>query len=116
MIKLVSALNLSQLAVQATTPRALRKTESHFIVLMISLLLSVIKNWWRKVSILISVGRQTSNKSSYQFQLNVPTMKELNKNITVLGLAYLLNKCVLCTATIVKKKLSNYKFHVKRFI
>jgi len=29
--------------------------------------------------------------------------KELNKTITVLGLAYSLNKCVLCTAKIVNK-------------
>jgi len=103
MVKLVSARNLCQLVVQATTPRALRKTESHSIVLMISLLLSVTKSWWRGVSILISVGRQTSNKSSYQSQLNVPMTKELNKTITVLGLAYPLNKCVLCTAKIVNK-------------
>jgi hypothetical protein len=115
-MKLVSAQNLCQHAVQATTPRPLRKTESHFIVLMISLLLSVIKNWWKGVSILISVGRQTSNELSYQSQLNVPVMKELNRNITVLGLVYLLNICVLCIAKIVKKDLSNYRFHVKRFI
>jgi hypothetical protein len=103
MMKLVSARNLYQLAVQATTPRAMRKTENHSIVLMIILLLSVIKNWWRGVSILISVGRQILNESSYQSQLNVRMTKELNKNITVLGLAYPLNKCVLCTEKIANK-------------
>jgi len=101
-MKHVSARNLCQLAVQATTPRALRKTENHSTVLMISLLLSIIKNWWRGVSILISVGRRTSNESSYQSQLNVSMTKE---NITVLGLAYPLTKYMLCTAKIVNKVL-----------
>lgn len=102
-MKLVSARNLCQLAVQATTPSALRKTESHSIVLMISLLLSAIKNWWRRVSILISVGKQISNESSCKSQLHVPMTKEPNKNITLLRLAYRLNKCVLCPAKIVNK-------------
>lgn len=95
-MKLVSARNLFQPAVQTTTPRALRMTYSHSIVLMISLLLSIIKSLWKGASILISVRRQTSNESLYQSQLNVPMTKMLNKTI-MLGMAYLLNKCVLCT-------------------
>ena len=92
MLKLVSARYLCQLAAQATTPRLLKNTENHSIVLMISLLLTVIKNWWRGVSILISVGRQKSTDLSYQSQLNVPLTEKLNKTITMLRLAYPLTK------------------------